>query len=621
MIGHARRACLGLAALAAAWAAAIVVTGGFSVHLAGIRVSSHAAGNPALFALAAAAVAVWLARPAYGATLLGDLGAGVGAARRVSPATWVLAGGIGLRVWYWLLAPPLWLDEEMIALNIRGRSLAGLAGPLWLEQGAPLGWLGTERLVALAVGFGEMSLRAVPVAFGVAGLAAAWWVGRRWMSAAGAAAFVFLLAAGQWVFHYSLELKHYSADIFFALLLPALVVWVLEGSDARGRLRRVAVWWTVAIVGEWWSMGGLLVTPACAVVLLVALWRRDGRRSVIIFAAVGGVWLAFFGLHYAAALRFTVGNPVLQTTWSDAMAPASAGLVARMSWLVQQAGPLAEKPGGTGLAILFWSTAVCGFVVAQPRLLGAVFAAVSLSAGLFAVARVVPLYARFSLWTMPALYLGIALALDAGVRWARARPIRTPIARVAGVIVAAAAIVISADVGRRAYSDIPSAHRGDRNHSLDDRSAVEWLLAERRPGDALVTTHLGAPAVWWYAGVPISAPTLGASLSGMPIFEVAYHAPNPTCDTFGWASPLTSYRRALVYFGFRVDDVPKGFDELVLDQLRQLGSVTFFRQFEQSLAAIVELPPPDRRALRAAAPVGPPVSLHGCLSMIPATRW
>lgn len=616
----ARRTSLGVAAVAAIWAALIGVSGGLSVKVAGVRITSHSVVNPILLALIAVAVAAWLARPATRATIVGDLGAGLGALRRVSPATYLLIGAIALRVWYWLLGPPLWLDEEMIALNIRGRSLAGLTGELWLGQAAPLGWLITERIVGLTVGFGEMALRAVPVAFGVATLVAAWWAGRRWMSAAGAATLVFIVGVGEWMFHFSIELKHYSADTFFGLLMPALVVWALEGRDGRERLRRASIWWMVAIAGQLWSMGGLLVAPACAIALVIALWRRDGIRSAVIAAAVGCAWLATFALHYALTLRFAVGSSFLQGTWSNRMAPEAAGLADRLIWVGQQAAPLALNPGGAALGALFWAIVICGFAVARPRLLGALLAAIPASAAVLGIVRVTPLYERFTIWALPAVYFGIALALDAAVRAARTRataPI-VSITRAAGVGVAAAAIVISADIARHGYSGIPGTHHAATNHALDDRSAVEWLAAERRPGDVFVTTHLGAPAVWWYAG-PSSASAAGegAPFDGMPVVEMQYHDPNPRCDASAFENAFAGHTRALVYFGF--EDVPRGFKQMALDRLTALGTVATLRSFgDLSIAAVVDLAPAEARvpsddeAARSQRP---------CFSARAAARW
>ena len=104
-------------------------------------------------------------------------------------ASIALAGAANLIRW-WLLARPLWVDEEMIALNARWRSFADLAGPLWLDQTAPLGWLALERLALVTFGVDERAARALPTAFGIATLAVAVWIGRRWMSPVGAAILV-----------------------------------------------------------------------------------------------------------------------------------------------------------------------------------------------------------------------------------------------------------------------------------------------------------------------------------------------------------------------------------------------------------------------------------------------
>ena len=88
---------------------------------------------------------------------------------------------IGVDVAQWLRGAPLWVDEEMIALNLRDRTFSELSGPLWLSQAAPLGWMFVERATMLTFGTGELSLRLLPLLFGIGTIAAALWAGARWL--------------------------------------------------------------------------------------------------------------------------------------------------------------------------------------------------------------------------------------------------------------------------------------------------------------------------------------------------------------------------------------------------------------------------------------------------------
>src|SRR5215510_15715524 len=105
--------------------------------------------------------------------------------------------GAALQIYQWAGARPLWLDEEMIAVNLRDRTFAELTGTLWLAQSAPLGWLFVQRAVLLTLGTSELALRLVPVLFGVATVATAVWVGRRLMRPMAAAIFVLLCSVAQ----------------------------------------------------------------------------------------------------------------------------------------------------------------------------------------------------------------------------------------------------------------------------------------------------------------------------------------------------------------------------------------------------------------------------------------
>ena len=142
--------------------------------------------------------------------------------RLLLPAVLLAVIVAGLDVVQLLRAAPLWVDEEMIAINLRDRPFDELPGPLWLGQSAPLGWLVIQRACLLALGTSELALRLVPLLFGLATLAAAAWVGQRWLHRWAGALLVALCGISEWMSHYVFELKHYSADAFWALLLPAL---------------------------------------------------------------------------------------------------------------------------------------------------------------------------------------------------------------------------------------------------------------------------------------------------------------------------------------------------------------------------------------------------------------
>ena len=226
----------------------------------------------------------------------------------VSPALVVLLIGVALYGHQWAAARPLWLDEEMIALNIRDRKFFDLPGALWLGQSAPLGWLMAQRVVILAAGASELTLRIVPVLFGMLTVAAAFWIGRRWLEPVAAAVLALLCTFSVYLFHYPFEVKHYSADTFWGLLLPGLAAWVVDhdraGSPIGSRRRMVGGRGR----GHWFANGALLVTPACALVLLVLIWRRDGMAAARRFALLGLIWLASFGLHYQLSIRYTHGS-------------------------------------------------------------------------------------------------------------------------------------------------------------------------------------------------------------------------------------------------------------------------------------------------------------------------
>ena len=553
------------------------------------------------------------------------------------PAAIGVAGAV-LLVAQWAGARPLWLDEEFLAVSFRDRGITDYFEPLWLGQTAPFGWLALVRLTAIAFGTGERALRLVPLLFGIATIGAAVWIGRRWMTIAGASALVLLCAFAQWLTYHVFELKPYSADAFLALLLPAIAAWAIAGPERAGLPGtrwlqprfRPAMFWIAAAIAQWFGNGALFVTPLCALAVAVILLRRDGWRSALRFSLFGIVWLATFVLNYGLVLRHAASYAFFYRFWSGAFPPPQAGPMDTLWWFVTQFGGFDVKPGSARFVHTLWPAAVAGFVGAcvarwsdttRVRLkadttygsegrrdLALLFATVPAAAVLLTALRVVPFYERLTLWMVPSLYVGVALLAD--VAWVsliagrpgagrsedrplqpsevrRGRPSGRPTPRVTA---AAAVLVIvgllCGDITVRGLQEgVGRARSVGDNHRLDDRAAVRWLKSEKQPGDVWITTHYGVPAIWWYAGI-----------AGERIIEVGHRPDGPECRDDGLVAALAAAPRVLVYLGFRFDDVPPGFDDLLVRRLSALGSVTAFRPFAGASDALIV----DRRVTSAA---------------------
>ena len=78
---------------------------------------------------------------------------------------------------------------------------------------------------------------------------------------------------------------------------------------------------------------------------------------------------------------------------------------------------------------------------------------------------------------------------------------------------------------------------------------------------------------------------------------------------------VAAHRRALVYLGFRFDDVPDSFDGLLLETLSAGGRILQMKTFGDSgIAAVVALAEgPERQP-------SPPRSAE-CVTLQPARRW
>ena len=541
----------------------------------------------------------------------------------------IASAGAGTLVYWWRLAKPLWVDEEMIALNARWRPFGDLAGPLWLDQSSPLGWLALERLALLLFGINERAARALPVLFGVGTLVVAVWVGRRWMTPVGAAILAVLCSTGPWLVFFTLELKQYSADACFALLLPALAAWATEADNSRQVVGRAAVWWICGAAGLWFSNGATFVAPACAAVLISRIWQQHGFDDAAKAAAPGILWLVSFGGHYMLALRHALGNEYLRNYWGFAFPPVSGGALDVLRWMGRWFEGFSIKPVGTPQWHLFWAATIAGYVYATTRYraIGVAFGLVPVSALTLGILHVVPPFERLGLWCVPALYVGLAWCGDAAfwLAFQSTRPAKL-LRHAASIALLMAAGIVSFDIARNGKNEL-DARRADNNYGLDDRRAVRRVQALRQAGDPVLTTHFGLPGLWWYSGVNVSDPYRGGNLDDSPIFEIFHEPQSSECIRHQALMDEIVQRtgRAVLYLGFRMNVLPPGFDRFVFDALSRRGAVVGYARFGDlsHVAAFNFKEPPsaDAQRLWIKPEAGAVPSNQGCVAVKPARRW
>lgn len=223
--------------------------------------------------------------------------------------------GVLARVYGYLTAGSLWLDELFLVNNLRELSFGELLQPLRYGQNAPVGWLWLMKAWLLAFGDSEASLRVPGLIAGcgalivVARLARAT-VGVRWALVPTA-----WLAFSPYVVWQALQAKQYSFDL---LVSAVALAWATRASrEPRAReLRWFAGFGCLAIFV---SMPSIFVLIAVALAASLAAWNRGTRRFEDRWLGVLMLWWGIFALNYLLFLKPGSQAPWLFDFWSPGL--------------------------------------------------------------------------------------------------------------------------------------------------------------------------------------------------------------------------------------------------------------------------------------------------------------
>lgn len=214
----------------------------------------------------------------------------------------------------------LWTDEAWVALAaMKPTAREALAA----GQSTPPFYLLSVWAAVQLWGHSEVVLRGLSFLFGLGTLVVIWRLGRALLEIPAALLALVAVAFSPIMVYYSKELKQYSGDAFFAVL----VVWLAERLRTSQGERGWLALALAGVVGLGFSHALIFTLPVVGAVLW-ATRSRDRRGRL---ALVGGAWVLAFATYYVVFIQREL-DPGLVAYWTQDF-PNLAGLVPFFQWL------------------------------------------------------------------------------------------------------------------------------------------------------------------------------------------------------------------------------------------------------------------------------------------------
>ncbi len=203
-----------------------------------------------------------------------------------------------------LAARDLWTDEAWVALAaLKATPGAALAA----GQSTPPFYILTVWATAKLLGSQEWVLRSLSFAFGVGTLWIFWLLVRRLASRPVALLALAMVAVSPIMVYYSKELKQYSGDACFAVLVVYLAERLRASEGRRGWLALALT----GLVGLGFSPPLIFCLPAVGLMLWLSLPAARGRLMIL-----GGLWILAFAAYYFLFIRHDL-DPELVAYWAQ----------------------------------------------------------------------------------------------------------------------------------------------------------------------------------------------------------------------------------------------------------------------------------------------------------------
>ena len=193
----------------------------------------------------------------------------------------IILFGLLLRLDGYAFNRSLWIDESMLALNIVSRSYTWLTQPLDDKQGAPIAFLIIEKLSVEIFGNRDYVLRIFPMMSGCFSLFLMYRLTKIFCESNLSILFTIgMFAVGRYLVYYSLELKQYSIDVMFTILIYIIANKLFERESTK---KSFVLLGFVGAIAPWLSHPSIFILGVCFALILQFGIEKDKKVFNLLF--------------------------------------------------------------------------------------------------------------------------------------------------------------------------------------------------------------------------------------------------------------------------------------------------------------------------------------------------
>jgi hypothetical protein len=185
----------------------------------------------------------------------------------------------------------LWLDEAMLSLNIVGKTYSELLKPLNNNQVAPIGYLYIEKLFSSFFDYKDWSLRLFPFISYLISLPLFYLICKQLLSDPKKALYATaLFSTNLTVIYYSFEVKQYSSDVLFGLLITLSSLNYFKKKNFETLFFSILS----GILAVWFSNAAIIFLFVFGLLIIHKEYKEHQIRGLIIVLC----WIVSFLVYY-----------------------------------------------------------------------------------------------------------------------------------------------------------------------------------------------------------------------------------------------------------------------------------------------------------------------------------